>query len=263
MNDLALVKSARFGDFAVDLWKNPQDEFYMSGEQIGRALGYADPVKAISTLFDRNRDRLEPHSVVLILRATDGKQYHTRVFDERGVYEIIRKSSQPRADAFYDWVYDVLHEIRTTGHYTPRELSRLELIDMARDAEIARIQAEAEKAALSQQLAAQQPKVALYDVAMTAENAMAIGTAAKLLNIGPNKLFAWLREQGLLMTQGSRYNLPRQTYIDQGLFTVREYTITHTSHIENKTQTLVTQKGLAYIHERWQAAHQTGLEVAK
>ena len=123
--------------------------------------------------------------------------------------------------------------------------------------------AEEEKAAQAAQLAAQQPKVALYDVAMTAENAMAIGTAAKLLNIGPNKLFAWLREQGLLMTQGSRYNLPRQTYIDQGLFTVREYTITHTSHIENKTQTLVTQKGLAYIHERWQAAHQTGLEVAK
>lgn len=146
----------------------------------------------------------------------------------------------------------------------PRELSRLDLIDLAREAELARIQAESEKAALSEQIALQRPKVALYDVAMAADNGESVAVVAKSLGIGPNKLFRWLRDEHILIDHGSRYNLPFQEHIDAGRFTVRQYSITHFAHgIENKAQTLVTPKGMAYIHERWQAAHQTGLGVAK
>ncbi|QQE80899.1 Rha family transcriptional regulator [Alicyclobacillus sp. SO9] len=102
--------------------------------------------------------------------------------------------------------------------------------------------------AMQRVLEEQAPKVALYDVAMQAENAQAIGTVAKTLGVGPNKLFRFLREKKVLMSHGSRYNQPYQTYLDRGYFAVREYTVTHTQHIENKTQTMVTPAGFAYIH---------------
>lgn len=103
-----------------------------------------------------------------------------------------------------------------------------------------------ENAEKERQLALQAPKVALYDTAMSAGNDMTMGHIAKSLNIGRNILFKKLREAKILMAN----NLPYQQYIDRGYFNVRQYSITHlTSGIENKTQTLVTAKGMAYIHK--------------
>lgn len=97
-----------------------------------------------------------------------------------------------------------------------------------------------------EQLALQAPKVALYDVAMNAKNNMTMERVSKTLGYGRNKLFAFLREQKVLRNN----NLPYQEYIDRGYFDVRQYSITHmTSGIENKQQTLVTAKGMAYIHK--------------
>lgn len=102
---------------------------------------------------------------------------------------------------------------------------------------------------MQRQLAEQAPKVALYDVAMQAQNAQPVGTVAKTLGIGPNKLFQFLRDKKVLISQGARYNLPYQEYMDRGYFEVRQYSITHfTQGIENKAQPLVTPKGVAYIH---------------
>lgn len=89
------------------------------------------------------------------------------------------------------------------------------------------------------------PKVALYDTAMNAKNNLTMMAVAKALKIGRNKLFALLREQKVLMLN----NMPYQAYIDRGYFEVRQYTITHfTTGLENKTQTMVTPKGMGWIH---------------
>ena len=74
------------------------NEFYMTREQIGTALNYENPQKAIDNIHVRNSDRLDPLSVTLKLRATDGKYYDTRVYTLRGVMEICRFSRQPNAD---------------------------------------------------------------------------------------------------------------------------------------------------------------------
>ena len=50
--------------------------------------------------------------------------------------------------------------------------------------------------------------MALYELAMQAHNSQPIGTVAKSLGIGPNKLSAFLREKRVLISQGVRYNLP-------------------------------------------------------
>ena len=109
---MQIVKSESFGSIKCDFWKDEHGQIWMTREQIGKALGYADPQKAIDNLHSRNKDRLDKFSVILKLRATDGKSYDTRVYSPKGIYEICRWSRQPKADAFYDWVYDVLENLR-------------------------------------------------------------------------------------------------------------------------------------------------------
>lgn len=100
---------------------------------------------------------------------------------------------------------------------------------------------------LEAQITQQAPKVALYDTAMNAKNNMSMAAVAKTLGFkgfGRNNLFAFLRDRKILMAN----NDPYQEYIDRGYFEVRQYPITHFSTgIENKTQTLVTPKGMDYI----------------
>lgn len=104
---------------------------------------------------------------------------------------------------------------------------------------------EALNKAKEEQLALQAPKVALYDTAMNAVNNFTMMHVAKTLGIGRNKLFDFLREKKVLM----KNNLPYESYVTRGYFEVRQYTITHfTTGLENKTQTLVTPKGMAWIH---------------
>lgn len=108
---LTLAIQKPFGTLTCDFYKNDSGEFYMTREQVGKALEYADPQKAIDNVHSRNSDRLDVLSVPLKLRATDGKPYNTRVYTLRGVMEICRLSRQPKADKFMDFVWDVMESL--------------------------------------------------------------------------------------------------------------------------------------------------------
>lgn len=255
MTSLEKLSRQHFGAVAVDFWRDDHGELWMTAEQIGQALEFTNPQQSVLNIFNRYRHRLEDKSVQIKMVSTDGKSYETRLFSRLGLYEILRHSTQPKADDFFDWVWDVLEQIRTTGFYVLESAPKMPT-DFVEALEML-LASEKAKKAQAAQLALQAPKVALYDTAMQAVNAQPISTVAKVLGVGPNKLFAWLRDEGILMRHGSRYNLPKAEYMDRGLFTVREYSITHmTQGIQNKAQTLVTAKGLAYIHDRWQRAHE-------
>lgn len=177
--------------------------------------------------------------------------------NESGLYALVLGSRKPEAKAFKRWItHEVIPAIRKTGSYALKPQPAYRLPQNYLEALEALVDAEKVKIAQAEQLALQEPKVALYDVAMQAVNSQPVGTVAKVLGIGPNKLFQFLRDQKVLMDQGSRHNLPYAEYLDRGYFEVREYSITHFSHgIENKTQTLVTPKGLAFIHRLWDETH--------
>lgn len=110
--NLSLATKEMFGQNEMNIFQNEERDIFMTREQIGQALDYATPRKAISELHKRNRDRLDKFSVVHNLRTSDKKAYETIIYNEQGIYEIIRKSGQPKADEFYDWVYDLLSELR-------------------------------------------------------------------------------------------------------------------------------------------------------
>lgn len=66
--------------------------------------------------------------------------------------------------------------------------------------------------------------------------------------IGQNRLFYWLRENGYLIKCGSRYNQPTQKAMDLGLFEVKERTITNPDgSIRITLTTKVTGKGQIYF----------------
>ena len=108
MEELHLVKSDKFGNVQCDFYGNGKNEFYMTREQVGTALEYADPQKAIDNLHAKHRVRMDKYSVTLKVRATDGKFYDTIVYPRKGIMEICRWSQQPKADAFMDWTWAIM-----------------------------------------------------------------------------------------------------------------------------------------------------------
>jgi prophage antirepressor-like protein len=120
MDDLILVKSEIFGQSKCDFWQNDSSEIFMTREQIGVALEYSNPMIAIYKIHERHKDRFKKLSLTKLVNGHDTYFYSTK-----GVYEIYRWSRQPKADAFMDWVWDVIEGIRTGKlTITPKSKSR-------------------------------------------------------------------------------------------------------------------------------------------
>ena len=111
---MQVATTKQFGDMEIQVYENPavdhtraQDDFWMTREQVGQALGYKNPSISIGTIHKRNAARLDPLSGLINLITPGGKQ-QTYVYSMRGVMEICRYSTQPKANAFIDFCWDVI-----------------------------------------------------------------------------------------------------------------------------------------------------------
>ena len=59
-------------DCYIEAGQQDKGDFWATREQIGRLLGYENPVKAISNLHERNSERLSRFSTILNLRKVEG-----------------------------------------------------------------------------------------------------------------------------------------------------------------------------------------------
>lgn len=92
----------------------------------------------------------------------------------------------------------------------------------------------------------QAPKVEFHDAVVAAVNSQSVQEIAKVLGTGPNQLFKFLRDEGVLM----RNNLPYQKHIDAGHFRVVERQYKDPSgESHTYARTLVTGKGLVFIQK--------------
>lgn len=93
---------------------------------------------------------------------------------------------------------------------------------------------------------------------------VSIGEFAKILcqygiTTGEVRLFQWLRDHQFLCAAGSDYNLPRQKYIEQGLFVIKASRVQlPTGQIVEKNTTKVTAKGQEYFINRFLYNQQNG-----
>ena len=96
-------------------------------------------------------------------------------------------------------------------------------------------------------------KVLFADAVATAKSSILIGELAKLIRqngkeIGQNRLFQWLRDNGYLMGSGESYNMPTQYSMERGLMEIKERTINNPDGSSLVTKTpKVTGKGQQYF----------------
>ncbi|HEP1500192.1 TPA: phage antirepressor KilAC domain-containing protein [Streptococcus pyogenes] len=107
---------------------------------------------------------------------------------------------------------------------------------------------------LEAQIEADRPKVLFADAVEASETSILIGDFAKILrqngyNIGQNRLFVWLRENGFLIRKnGESYNMPTQRSMDMKLFEVKERTHQEPNgSIRISKTTKMTGKGQQYF----------------
>lgn len=164
------------------------------------------------------------------------------VLSEQGLYFFLGRSDKPIALPFQKWLAGkVLPSIRRDGLYVTDALLNnpdhlLRVTQRLVEEHKARLEAE-------RLLQLQAPKVELYDILLSAKNAQTMNEVAKAFGWGRNKLFAFLRDNGILM----KNNLPYQNYLDSGYFDVREVSTQRGEFAVNVTQTLVTPKGIDFI----------------
>ncbi|EEC8031850.1 DNA-binding protein [Escherichia coli] len=105
---------------------------------------------------------------------------------------------------------------------------------------------EDQKAELEKQLALAAPKVEFADRVGEASGIL-IGNYAKVVGIGPNKLFAWMRDHKILIASGSRRNVPMQEYMERGYFTVKETAVNTNHGIQISFTTKITGRGQQWL----------------
>lgn len=202
-------------------------------------------------LSDTNKtaDRLDDDELTRIKLVSGGQTRSVYAVSEPGLYNVIIRSDKPEAKAFKRWItHDVLPTIRRTGGYlVPHTMP--EALRLAAD--IAE-----QNQALAQKIEADRPKVAFADAVSASEDCILIGELAKLIcqsgvDMGQNRLFAWMRDNGYLMQRGEQKNMPTQQAMDMKLFEIKERTIPTNGGMIRITRTpMVTGKGQQYFIDK-------------
>lgn len=101
------------------------------------------------------------------------------------------------------------------------------------------------------------PKVIFADAVRASSSSILIGDLAKLLrqngvDTGQKRLFEQLRNEGYLMKTGSSRNMPKQRYVADGLFQIKETVISNPDGSVRMTKTTkVTGKGQQYFLNKY------------
>lgn len=118
MSNLTLITTETFNNMPCNFYRNMNDDILLTREQIGQALEYADPIKAIQKIHLKHQDRLE--SLCIRIKGSTqiggdlskSEEQERVYYTERGVMEICRWSRQKNANIFMDWTWDIISKYR-------------------------------------------------------------------------------------------------------------------------------------------------------
>lgn len=181
--------------------------------------------------------------------------------NEPGFYSLVLKSRKSEAKAFQRWVtHEVLPAIRRDGGYMVAKPDESDEDVLARALLIAQHTLERKNRVIeeqSEQIEELKPKALFADAVAASDGTCLVGELAKMLrqngvDIGQNRLFSLLREQGFLGKSGQNYNVPTQRAMEMGLFRIKETAITHSDgHVTINRTPKVTGKGQRYFVNRF------------
>jgi phage antirepressor YoqD-like protein len=185
-----------------------------------------------------------------------------QVLFEQGVYFYLSRCDKPSALSFQKKVAgEILPSIRKYGAYmTPQKTEEIltnpdTIIGLAQA-----LKREQEKTkALAAKVESDFPKVLFADSVSASHTSILVGELAKLLRqngveVGQNRLFEILRNEGYLLRGGSGRNMPTQRAMERGLFEIKEITINRSDGgIDVKRTTKVTGKGQVFFVNKFLA----------
>lgn len=149
------------------------------------------------------------------------------IVSESGLYALVLASRKPEAHEFKRWVtHEVLPQIRKTGGYIPTTDVDDDMTILAKAVMIGQRTMEEQKRRIAEQsehIKVLEPKARFADAVAASDGTCLIGELAKMLrqnglDIGQNRLFEILRQDGYLGKTGSNRNVPTQKAMDLGLF---------------------------------------------
>lgn len=252
MNDsnVRVFEHADFGCIRVEVIDG---EPWFVAKDVCVALGIAKYRDAVS--------RLDPDERGSVLVDTLGGAQETSTVSEPGFYKLVMRSRKPEAKACQRWVtHEVLPSIRRTGGYMAARSDETPEEVMARALRIADDTMRRQKeriAALAEENAEMRPKALFADAVAASDGTCLVGELAKMMaqngvDIGQNRLFAWMREEGYLGKSGCNYNKPTQRSVEMGILKVKETAVHHADgHVTLKRTPKVTGKGQRYFIEKF------------
>lgn len=267
MNNLQFFN---FEDQSVGVVKINEEPWFV-GKDLTNILGYTNGPKAIKDHVDEE-DKLSERIVM------SGQHRQVFLVNESGLYSLILSSKMPNAKKFKRWVtHEVLPAIRKHGAYMTDEKIEEVLTDPDTIIKLAtQLKDERQQRLIEQQLRRDaesqvremKPKALFADAVTSSKSTVLISDLAKMikqngvhylyvtvngttkkLNMGPNNLFKWMRENHYLIARkGSDYNSPTQRSMLMELFEIKEKTIVHSDgHTTISKTPKVTGKGQQYF----------------
>ena len=242
MSDIQLFKSEQFGEIRV------------AGTSDEPLFCLSDICRVLDLHAGMTKQRLDQKGVSLIDTPTNGGIQQLVYISEKNLYKVIMRSDKPQAEPFQDWVCgEVLPSIRRTGSYSVQKLSRKELAQMVIEAEEEKERLQLEVKKREEKIEQDKPKVLFADAVCTSKRSCLVAELAKILqqngvNIGQNRLFKWLRNNGYLCQKGQYYNQPTQKAMELGLFEIKKTSINKPDGSVLVTSTTkVTGRGQVYF----------------
>lgn len=239
MNHLETFENKQFG--TIRTWTDVEGgKVLFCGSDVAKALGYANPSKALSDHCKGVTKRYTP---------TPGGAQSLSFIPESDVYRLVFSSKLPNAERFTDWVTEeILPTIRKHGAYmTPEKVEEILLnpdtiIKLATE-----LKEERERtAALNAKIKEDKPYTEFGAAIAANSDAILVRDFAKLLHndgikMGEKRLYKWLRENGFLMQTAP--TKPYQKYVDMGWFRVDERSISTVQGQMIVSTTKITGKG--------------------
>lgn len=244
-NAIKIFENEEFGQIRII---EKDGEPWLVGKDVAEILGYTNTPKAIRDHID-DEDKLTERIVL------SGQNRKAILINESGLYSLVLSSKLPTAKKFKRWVTnEVLPSIRKHGAYMTPETLQAAILNPDTMIQLCQaLKEEQEKhKALEVKVEEDKPKVQFAEAVDSSPSSILVGTLAKLITqngvkIGQNKLYEWMRQNGYLISQGSRHNEPTQKAMELGLFEVREQVYDRNGvNFVSKT-TMVTGKGQQYF----------------
>lgn len=247
-NGIQVFENSDFGKVRV-VERNGEPWFVAA--DVCRALGLEQVSRALDRLDEDERGLLK-----VTHPQSPSKTQEVNGVNEPGLYHLVLCSTKPEAKAFKRWItHEVIPTIRKHGAYiTPDKIEEIlinpdTIIRLCTDLKEER----AKRAALEVKVETDAPKVLFAGAVETSQDSCLVGQLAKMIRqngyeIGQNRLFDYLRNEGYLCKSGSNRNLPTQRSIEAGLFEVKESVVDNPDgSVRLVRTTKVTGKGQIYF----------------